>query len=364
MSMFDDVLGMGRTSVCEGAYEPEVEEITMESVGEIPSYMDPIEFMTQVACEQEMNMQRLDMAILAEEYMYLRENGKEMVNEAASIQGLLDKFKKGIDWLWDNITKFFKEVQKRFDDAIKLDDRFLSAYEARAKKVDEVSIVSGFDAAGLCDVDGTSKKANERLEATAKEVAKIFNKIENLGKDDTYESLVKAARDTIFAGNAKYDDTNNTSKAVMKALAADYTSKSSNDNAKSRTVNVEKAIKAFKDSKKAKAGIKEAYATNKKAINQMYKGAKKLESLAKKHRVLSTDESKSIHIGVKAINTLGKDLTVINKGYVKIINMKRSYLKKAIVKAANMGSDKIQDAKKSAQESASLIDSVQFGEIL
>lgn len=363
MSMFDDVLGMGRTSsVMEGALEPEVEAITMESVADIPSYMDPMEFMTQVACEQEMNMQRLDMAIMAEEYVYLRENGEEMVNEAASIQGLIDKFKKGIDWLWENITKFFKEVQKRFDEALKLDDRFLSAYEERAKKVETVSIVTGLETKGLYDPNITTNVAKKRLDKVTSEVAKIFNKIEKLEEDDTYEKLVKDARDVIFAGNTKYDDDHTTAKDVMKAYADDFSSKS--DAAKAKDVNVKKAIDGFKNSKKAKAGIKEAYSTNKKAISQMYKGAKKLERLAKKHGVLSTDESKSIHIGVKAINTLGKDLTIINKGYVKVINMKRSILKKVIVKAANYGSDKIQNAKKAAGESASLIESVEFGSLL
>lgn len=362
MSMFDDVLGMGRTSVFEGAIEPEVEEITMESVGEIPSYMDPIEFMTQVACEQEMNMQRLDMAILAEEYMYLRENGEEMVNEAASIQGLIDKFKKGIDWLWENITKFFKEVQKKFDDALKLDDRFLSAYEEKAKKVTTVKISSAMSANQIVNAGLTSTLGITWLGRVKTEVAGIFNKIESLGKNDTYEALVKTARQNVFKNASWTKGTDNSAKEVMKAFITDNKGDADNKPAP-RDVEVAKAIAGFKASKDAKADLKKAYTENKKAIDQMYKGAKKLESLSKKHRILSTDESKSIHIGVKAINTLGKDLTIINKGMVKTINMKRSAMKQVIVKAANMGSDKIQDAKKTANESASLIESVQFGEI-
>lgn len=363
MSMFDDVLGMGRTSVCEGAYEPEVEEITMESVGEIPSYMDPIEFMTQVACEQEMNMQRLDMAIMAEEYVYLRENGEEMVNEAASIQGVIDKFKKGIDWLWENITKFFKEVQKKVDGALKLDERFLSAYETKAKKVTTVDMQMLMSANAVYNVKGTCELGKKYLNEVSKQVAVIYNKIENLGEKDTYESLLKTARDHIFGDSSYYKNDNSTAKAVMKAFNDDRSKESDTHKMTTETINVQKAIDAFKGSKSVKADLKEAYSNNKKAISQMYKGAKKLESLAK-HKFLSTDQSKKIHIGVKVINTLGKELTVINKGMVKSINMKRSLLKKIIVKAASMGSDKIQDANKAAQESASLIDSVQFGEIL
>lgn len=363
MSMFDDVLGMGRTSsITEGALEPEVEEITMESVEDMPSYMDPMEFMTQVACEQEMNMQRLDMAIMAEEYVYLRENGEEMVNEAASIQGLIDKFKKGIDWLWENITKFFKEVQKKVDGALKLDERFLSAYETKAKKVTTVDMQMLMGANAVCNVKGTCELGKKYLNEVSKQVAVIYNKIENLGEKDTYESLLKTARDHIFGDSSYYKNDNSTAKAVMKAFNDDRSKESDTHKMKTETINVQKAIDAFKGSKSVKADLKEAYSNNKKAISQMYKGAKKLESLAKKHKVLSTDQSKKIHIGVKVINTLGKELTVINKGMVKSINMKRSLLKKIIVKAASMGSDKIQDANKAAAgESASFIESVQIG---
>lgn len=358
MSMFDDVLGMGRTSVCEGAYEPEVEEITMESVGEIPSYMDPIEFMTQVACEQEMNMQRLDMAIMAEEYVYLRENGKEMVNEAASVQGIVDKFKKGVDWLWNNITKFFKEVQKKVEEALKLDTRFLAAYETKAKKVSNVKFVTVFTPDTI-KCANTYSHANEFFKSITGEVAKIYNRVESIGADETFESIKKKANANIFGAFAGEDPT---AKNVTKYML--NFAKGKDMSPVEKEFSVDTLLKDFKDSKNQKELLKSAYTDNKKAINQMYKGAKKLESLAKKHKVLSTDESKKIHIGVKVINSLGRDLTIVNKGMVKIMNQQRSALKKGIVKAASLGSDSVQKANKAATESASMIESVQFGEIL
>ena len=40
--------------------------------------------MIQLACEQEMNFQDIMMQVMAEEYMYLRENGEELVTESLS----------------------------------------------------------------------------------------------------------------------------------------------------------------------------------------------------------------------------------------------------------------------------------------
>ena len=362
MSMFDDVLGMGRTSsITEGALEPEVEAITMESVTDIPDYMDPMEFMTQVACEQEMNMQRLDMAILGEEYMYLRENGEEITNEAASIQGVVEKFKKGIDWLWGKIQSFFKTVMKKIDDALKLDDRFLSAYEEKAKKAKSVTISSSWGACSL-DCKTTYSSAKRLFDAITGQVAKTYNNIESIGENDTYESLMKDAVKAIYGTELQYKDESSTAKSVMKALLNDRKGNGDHNKASDVSFGVEFLIKAFKESKGQKQLLKEAYSDNKKSINQMYKGAKKLESIAIKHKVLSTDQSKRIHIGVKVINRLGKDLTIVNKTMVKVMNIQRSLMKKGIVKAASMGSDKIQDAKKAATgESASLIEAVQIG---
>lgn len=357
MSMFDDVLGMGRTSVIEGAYEPEVEEITLESAGEIPSYMDPIEFMTQVACEQEMNMQRLDMAILAEEYMYLRENGAEMVYEAASIQGVIDKCKKGIDWLWSQITKFFKTVQKKLDEALKLDTRFLSGYKSKALKCTRmVPIRTWLD---VLDTDVIAKTAPESYKLFTIAAALAYD---NIGHAKEDEDLVAEYHKSLGGEDVTVKE------ICTKMLKVAKHGPDENSDAKTPTkeYKASELVKWFEGSKKSKQTVKKSYDDNKKIINQMYKGAKKMESIAKTARVISNEESRSIHQSVKLINRIGKDLTVVNKTVVKIINLQRSTLKKGIVKAAALGSGTITDADKARMkaESASMIESVQFGEIL
>lgn len=368
MSMFDDVLGMGRTSsVMEGALEPEVEAITMESVADIPDYMDPMEFMTQVACEQELNMQRLDMAILGEEYMYLRENGTEMVNEAVTIQGVIDKFKKGIDWLWGKITSFFKEVQKKFDEALKLDQRFLDKYKKKASEYtgEPIHYKARWNV-GALTFEELKEKATKLYGNLEKAASQTFANIEKIGKDSTFDAEMDKAMRIVYADGATPIKDGTRTSSLMKALLKDYkdSDKQANQVCYPGSQGVDRVIKAFEGSKAIKAQVKQAYADNKKNINIYYKAAKKMESLSKKYRVLPTDQSKGIHIGVKVINRLGKELTIANKTYIKLINMHRSLCKQIIVKAATKNADSgaIAKAKEIQHNSASLIESVQFGE--
>ena len=134
MSMFNDVLGFGRSSVYESmmddTIEPEIADMTLENAADIDE--DPMDFMLRVAYENHMNMMNLDTAIIAEEYIYLRENGQEMVTEAGKIETVINKCKEMIKKLWEKIQSFFKTVIKKFTDALKLDQRFLDKYESKA----------------------------------------------------------------------------------------------------------------------------------------------------------------------------------------------------------------------------------------
>mgnify|MGYP006980636730 CR=1 FL=1 len=382
MSMFDDVLGMGRTSIIEGAYEPEVEAITLESAEDIPDYMDPMEFMTQVACEQEMNMQKLDMAIMAEEYIYLRENGEEMVTESGTVQSIIDKFKKGVDWLWSKIQSFFKTVQTKISEAIKLDDRFLTKY-ADAKKCKEKVKISC--AIKKTDTDATAAEAELIYTDMARHAREIFD---NIGSDKkkTADQLIKAYyKNTFGVMEFKKDKGDNaTPKAYMKRMLGDKIDGGKDGKLKEeREFDPKTAIDDFRKSKAVKEKLKKSYNSNKKIINSFYKAAKKMETLAKKAKVLPTDESKNIHVSVKMLNMLGKDLTIVNKAYVKIINEQRSIAKQVIVRAATIASGAVRDAEKQLSkntkaankhaeksgsvyrvesESSSFIDAVQFGE--
>ena len=337
MSMFDDVMGFGRTSVMEsmmGEFEPEVEETTLESVAALDESVDPMDFILQVAYENEMNMKNLDMAIMAEEYMFLRESGQEMVYEGSAITSIIDKFKAGVKWLWENIQKFFKSVMKKIDDALKLDQRFLDKYKKKA--AGKTAMIAGNKA--LMDIDSAKTQAESLMNKIADKSREVFDELEKNDNAISYDTIDDIMKDLGIGENYF-------SNAIKGVAPKKEQQKFSADD----------AITQFEKSKKVKDGIKKIYSDNKKVINEHIKAAKKMESAAKKHKIVPTDTSKAIHSTVKVLNKLGSTLTLTNKTYVKIINLARAQYKAIIVAAAAKATSE------NTNESVSIIDSIEFG---
>ena len=338
MSMFNDVLGFGRSSISESmvsdTIEPEIAEMTLENAADIDE--DPMDFMLRVAYENEMNMMNLDTAIIAEEYIYLRENGQEMVTEAGKIETIISKAKSMIMKLWEKIQSFFKSVLKKVDEALKLDQRFLDKYEKKA--AGKTGKARGTEA--LFDVNGISTRGVAILDKIADLADTIKAAID---KDEAIENWNGV--NIVANGKSGKDDGN---KAVMKAIIKGY----SGEKDSIGSFKADAAIKAFKESKGAKNTLKKAYDSNKKAINKQLKAAKTMETRAKKFKVIPTETSKSIHTGVKALNNCGTTLTLVNRTFVKAINMSRNFCKAVIIAAAakSVESD-------STNESASLVES-------
>lgn len=337
MSMFDDVLGFGRSSVMEsmtGGFEPEVEETTLESVSALDESVDPMDFILQVAYENEMNMKNLDMAIIAEEYMFLRESGQEMVYEGSAITSIIDKFKAGVKWLWENIQKFFKSVMKKIDDALKLDQRFLDKYKKKA--AGKTAMIAGNKA--LMDTDSVKTQAELLMNKIADKSREVFDELEKNDNAISYDTIDDIMKDLGIGENYF-------SNAIKGVAPKKEQQKFSADD----------AITQFEKSKKVKDGIKKIYSDNKKVINEHIKAAKKMESAAKKHKIVPTETSKAIHSTVKVLNKLGSTLTLTNKTYVKIINLARAQYKAIIVAAAAKATSE------NTNESVSIIDSIEFG---
>lgn len=339
MSMFDDVMGLGRSSVTEGftGFEPELEAITLESVEVLDESVDPMDFILQVAYENEINMRNLDMAIIGEEYSHLRTTGQEMVYESGNMESIIAAFKKSINWLWEQIQKFFKTVMEKFDKALKLDERFLKKYEKNA--AGKKAIVNGY-APGLT-VKIVADRAKSKIERLGAEAERVFDELQ---KDTTHtpeEELAKI-RMTIFGSKEEVKDV---------LLSTAESRKGTKENG---SYDANKAISEFRESKAQKAELKAIYDKNKKAVNSMLKAAKKMESVAKKARIVPTETSKAIHGSVKVINKLGKYMTMVNRDAVKWINKLRAQDKAIIISAA------AKEPKKT-NEAGSLLDAFEPG---
>lgn len=342
MSMFNDVLGFGRSSISESVYgealEPEIADMTLENAADIDE--DPMDFMLRVAYENEMNMMNLDTAIIAEEYIYLRENGQEMVTEAGKIETIVSKAKEMLKKLWEKIQSFFKKVIKKIDEVLKLDQRFLDKYETKA--AGKKATVKGD--ASLLNVGAIAIKGVNMMNKIGESAEAEFNVAtdnDNPSYSDKDEFMKKLMKDL---GGADPDSPRDIMKSMIDGYKGDKDSKV--------TVDANQAINNFKNSKKSKEFLKNAYDTNKKNINGWLKGLKKLENSAKKFKIIPTEMSKEIHKSVKNLNKAGSVLTLVNRTFVHAINMSRNFCKAVIVQAAAKA-----DPNKETNESASLIES-------
>lgn len=341
MSMFDDVMGFGRTSVMEsmvGEFEPEVEETTLESVAALDESVDPMDFILQVAYENEMNMKNLDMAIMAEEYMFLRESGQEMVYEETKMQSIVAKFKAGVMWLWEQIQKFFKTVLAKIETVVKGDKAFLKKYEAKA--AGKTAKIKAFS--GIMNISNIAIKTTTLLKDIGTKSGTIYDQCNN----GNYANAKDIDTALGFIGLKPTNDKGMT-ELILEKICPEYKSTKSE-----QQISANDAITVVRDYADTKKTVKQVYNENKIAINGHLKLAKGLEKDAKDHAVLSTEKSKSIHTVIKVLNKYGSVLTMVNKTYISILNKARAQSRAVIVAAVGQTS---------TPESASVIDTVEFG---
>ena len=96
------------------------------------------------------------------------------------------------------------------------------------------------------------------------------------------------------------------------------------------------AIAEFKklQGEQGRKEIRKVYEKSKSNINQYLKTLKKMESAARRFKILPTDASSEIHKAVAAVNKLGSYTAKVNRGGLKMLNMIKSQCKQIIVVAA------------------------------
>lgn len=348
MSMFDDVaLGLGRTSVMESALEPELANDDFDSVEPLDDSVDSMDFMMESAFNNELNMRNLDTAIMYNEYNYLRENGSEMVYEAGTISSIIKKAKDFVLKVWNDIQKFLAKQADRLTS--KMDKMFLDKYKKNA--AGQTGKAKG--SLKLLDYSGIVKDANTIFGLIQDAVNMAANDIvgDNYDKKtaDEYEweSFQKEVVNGKTIGEKKCETFDDCFEAMYDALKAPK-DKDPID------VSADKAIDTFSNIVSSKRAIKDAYNKSKKIVNDQLKGLKKYENSTKTLKVIPTDTSSMIHIGVRTVNKLSGVLSKMNRFYCKMLNTSKSFCKAVIISAAAKG-----QAKGSVKSEASLIDGVQ-----
>lgn len=310
MSMFDDVLGLGRTAAIDEAVEPELVNDDFDSIESLDESVDSMDFMMEAMFNNEMNMEKIDRAIMCEEYTYLRENGEEMVYEAGKIETIISKAKATVLRLWNQIQKFLKTQADKT--VTKMDTAFLKKYEDKAKG--KTGYVKG--ALSLLEVEKTKTAAIAVIGNLKKAAIDVADK-------------AFAEKDAEFVDWEDWVKQHNDPKDRALTGLAD-----AKDKREEQNFSADKAIAAFKEILAAKNSIKSVYSAAKDTVNGQLKALKKMESSLKKFKVIPTEASSNVHKAVRTVNKIGSTMAVVCRTFCKRLNMSKSMCKAIIISAA------------------------------
>lgn len=374
MSMMDNILGMGRYGSVNESWEPELRNDDFDSIEALPSGVDPMEFMMESIFNNELNMRNLDTAIMCEEYTYLRENGTEMVYEAGTISTIIEKAKNAITKIWNDIQKFFKNQIENFTKRSEKD--FIRKYKTKAsgkrakiksipnlydKSPEDivnigVAVMKIFDKIALIILDsarGIERKVGDDGKTTTVDTTKEIEYIDT----DKMSELLNQSIDTVAnffgvdkkKGNIDFDSSDFSS--TLNDEISELREKMDMNEYEANT-----AITNLEDLSDARKILRPAYEKAKGNINQYLKSLKRMESVAKRFRILPTDTSTEIHKAVRSISKLGSNTAAVNRFTLKMLNLYKSQYKAIIVSAASQY-NKITDKKTTSE---SFIESVQI----
>lgn len=134
----DTILGIGRTSIFESAVDSEIEAISIDTVEECAG--DPFEFATGIYYEAQMDMMKVNQAIMVCEYAYLKETGEELVCEANILKNLWDSVKKTAKKVWAKICQFFKKIFRWLSNTVQTDAQWVKAQDEKIKDMSDSSV--------------------------------------------------------------------------------------------------------------------------------------------------------------------------------------------------------------------------------
>lgn len=311
MSMFDDVLGLGRAAAIDEAVEPELANDDFDSIESLDESVDSMDFMMEAMFNNEMNMERIDRAIMCEEYAYLRENGEEMVYEAGKIESIIQSAKKTVMRLWNQIQTFLKTQADKI--VTKMDNAFLKKYEDKAKGK------SGY-------VKGHSRLLNPGN--LVKSATTLIEKLEKAAIGVADKAFAEKDADFVEYEEWLKQYGINTKEMLTSGRSSDK------DQMAEKNFSADTAISAFKEILKSKNDIKSVYNASKKTVNGQLKALKKMETSLKKFKIIPTEASSNVHKAVKTVNKIGSTMAFVCRYYCRDLNRSKAMCKAIIISAA------------------------------
>ena len=363
----DTILGMGRESVFESAVDPEVEAISVDTVEECAG--DPFEFAAGVVYEAQMDMMKINQAIMCCEYAYLKETGEEMVYEANVFTNLWAGIKKTAKKVWAKICQFFKKIFRWLDNTVTSDKQWVKKYEEKLKNTKGSSVTIDYEGYEyFAEIGGeVSPKFDEIFDPMidgANELVKIAGdysldteKDKVVGMKKVNEKAVTKKLNEIRAKvvgetwNGKDSNVDDFTEKVKKYLRGDKKTYSTISKDKLGTY-----LGIVRDGKITRRSLDVSYTLAKNLIDSIVKAATAAEKsindiLKRKDSTANQNASKSAHEIATGLNTLTSMCASVNSQCVNALTAQNRQCK-AIVSAA-LG--KVHDAdkkKKSSNESA------------
>lgn len=262
--------------------------------------VDPFEFVTEAMYQNIVNANNISMAVLADNYKYLKENGVELVNEAEEAEKQKGKKKEAI-------TKFFHNIRVKIE-------KFFDTVLAKM-----VELQAKFKV--------LTKKAQEKAKAGFAKLPEEIKVHNYIPIDVTMwaEKKMKAVVD----GNVSDEKVDGVDKFAAR-------------------VNFETELKTLKSYGTQISAVKKLRNTSIKAINDIEKKELKGASIKDKAE------------GHKGFAAWTNEIVAISKEAVSLIMARVNESAKAINAACKAGKEAKKEEKKAVNASASFIESVEM----
>ena len=359
----DTILGMGRTSVFESCIDADIDAVTPDTTIE-ECVGDPFEFLSGVYYESELNMTKIDQAIMVCEYTYLKETGTEMVYEANVVKTMFQKVQDGVKKAWNKICAFFKGVFTWLESAVRSDKKFVEKYGPKIKEIGSVEIkdFKGFTyCAGenAADIGTVADNATKMLNSLKSSAQSANSTVTNDTKTEDYLNSIR--------GNIVGDNSGVSSSDFSEKLTKYFRGKEMSGGTFSQA-QLNTMLDIIKDTKKTKSALNVVYTQCKGSIDALLKTAKAAEkdaAVQEGKKANESDMSKTWHARATVLNSLTGITTIVNNKACKAITAQnrqcRAIIGKAVTKAA---SDKKDAEKKTATGESTAFTDYIFNSIL
>ena len=243
------------------------DSVILKELNDIPDINeDPMEFVIRVAYENEMNMMKLDQAIIAEEYIYLRENNDDdKIPLSERIKVIFQSIKKFLDTVWQKVQMFFKSVFNKFIEELELDDKFLKKYKekAKGKKSGKINapVVYFYHYLTILDrVEDTFSKLSAEGEDFINSILRRIKNEDDIYGIDTVRAIVDADKRSKYIFNITKDKF---IKNISKSLGVDDINKK----IIAEKLSANDAINILENAQKDKNELKKFYTITKSQLN-------------------------------------------------------------------------------------------------